>query len=274
MRRAAVHVHPASHSSRKALKVHFKLLDRPLRPETRQRLLLVNEKLHHCFHYLHNLVRSWICADTLVEVYRHELRAYENRLTFWLTTMITFVKEICCSIGQYASRRHLHSTGLRLSCSHIVHLDHRNFCTHTHANLPLTKVPLRVKTLHHNGETQAQARIMYGSSKTHLPESLDLCRACASWASFLSTAHGKHAWTHTIVLHAPLTCRGASPRLHMHGQSTLCTQSLCHLPRDMVHTSPYQLVAPTWCIYYCCAAINCRKCSLLRWHQVWECTER
>lgn len=148
---------PSSVTHWKAFKVHFKSLDCSLRPETRQRLLLVDEELHHCFHYLHNAVRSWFCADTLVEVYRHELRACENRLTFWLTTMITSVKEICCSIGQYASRRHLHSTGLWLSCSHIVHLDHRNFCTHTHANLPLTKYLCQWRHCITVQETQAQA---------------------------------------------------------------------------------------------------------------------
>ncbi len=120
----------------KAFKVYFVLpvpvLDCFLRPKIWQCLLLVNEELHHCPHYLHDGVLSLSCTDTLVEVYIHELRACDNWLTIRLTITMTLLKDICCSIGQYASRRHLHSTGLQLCCSHAVHLDHRNICTRSH----------------------------------------------------------------------------------------------------------------------------------------------
>ena len=38
----------------------------------------------------------------------HKVRAYKNWLTILLTLMLTFVEDISCTIGQYASRRNLH----------------------------------------------------------------------------------------------------------------------------------------------------------------------
>ena len=152
-----------------------------------------------------------------MEVHRQHFRACENCLTTRLMIMMTFVEVICCSISQYARRRHLHSTGLQLYCSHAMCLDHRNICIHTP-----TKPATDSSTFANEDvasewwKPKLRHVIMIGSSRISLPDWT--CVACASWASVSSTAHGRHAWTHTIVLRAPSKRGAASPGMHMHGQ--------------------------------------------------------
>ena len=87
--------------------------------------------------------------------------------------------------------------------------------------MQLWQIPGRDETARKGDPSSSIATVNSTLSEVHLPVSLDLHHACvSSTLASSSTAHGKHAWRHKAVLHAPSSCHVAFPEMHMPWRDT------------------------------------------------------